>query len=148
MQRPCFQFDMPLRKGPPPWARYQPPWISCLQTPGCCGNKMRNKAQVLKYIKNSSCLTKKQQYAYVVNRPRWQYLMPASANANTYIPSHQCKKSTAPLRSPASASDVPGSAMLFFDKSVPITSYRTVRQYGTTPYYPHFQVNRRSTPGD
>ena len=127
----------PLSRSPPIWPRYTNDFMSCVgEDQECCGNKMRNKAEVLRYIDRSSHLTKKQQYAYTVNRPTRQYRVStneAFANTVAYIERKQCKENAAVRRFPAYYSDVPGKKLLYFDRKVPLINFRTTREYSTSP---------------
>ena len=142
---PCPEFS--LRRAPPPWPRYSNFYPSCpdavrrLGGSQCleirCGSQMRRKAQVLQHLNNSNHMTKKQRYAYAINRPRRHFRVAtpqAGRRLKTYIEEQQCKKREHLLRLPAYYSDVPGNALLFFDRDTPLTNYRTTRQYDTSPF--------------
>ena len=147
MPCPGFSLRFPVRRVPPPWPRYSNVYPSCpdavrrLGGDQClktrCGSQMRRKAQVLQHLNDSSKLTKKQRYAYAVTRPRRQFRVAtpqAARSLMAYIEQQQCKKRENLLRLPAYYSDVPGNALLFLDKSVPLTNYRTTRRDNTSPF--------------
>ena len=101
---------------------------------------MRRKAEILKYKKNSSNLTKKQQWSrlnrgYGPNRKKvWATQNQFTTNPNTSnLPRVNntliCSNSIVNCSS-TSSSDVPGPIMnLCFDKNVPLTRYIVRRRY-------------------
>ena len=104
---------------------------------------MRRKAEILEYKQNSMKLTKKQQYAQIAKgggpqrKKSWatQSHDPTYTNSNTRNLEEkgntlECNVSNNNNnRNPSSASDVPGNTMLFLDKTVPLTRFKTRRVY-------------------
>jgi hypothetical protein len=104
---------------------------------------MRRKAEILKYKGTQNKLTKKQQYAKIVNgqgplgKKVWanQNVVDLNTNINNINNTDKQKNN---IQTPSSASDVPGNILLYNDNSVPLYGYqqqkRTFLSGGTKIY--------------
>jgi hypothetical protein len=103
---------------------------------------MRRKAEIFKYKKNSSCLTKQQYYALIAkgNGPSekraWGTQGDAYTNPNTSVLSQNgnnivCNGNSI-ICSPTSSSDVPGPVMnLCYNPAIPLISYNQPNRFRT-----------------
>ena len=133
---------------PPIWTRYNPDW-GHIQRYSVDERNMRRKAEILKYSKNNSNLSKKQRYAmlakgYLRKKKSWasQTVSSTDYNVNDLLTSGRKDPNTTPNGTLllcdgqrtncalTTASDVPGKPMtLCYNKKVPLENYKVKRTY-------------------
>lgn len=106
---------------------------------------MRRKAEVLQYKKNSSNISKKQQFSYLSNNPTGQKtkisvtpVQQALFQYGVYTPpplnTQLCSTNTRTILSRPTSSNVPfeSNVFLYYDPSVPLTNWKTQRVFTNT----------------
>lgn len=130
-----------INGGPEPprlWSRFQ---INCSPYKNFTQEQldMRRKAEILQYKNNSARLSKKMQWAKLsrgtntYKKQTWAtksdvYTDPNVRNLPRVNDTLICPRNPVPCAS-NSASDVPGTSTLCFDKTVPLINYIVPRQY-------------------